>query len=125
MEITPLIPGDRQVIQGYGRDRFRISGEEHAGPLLVFPDRVVAWTATRIEELSVESFEDVLRAEPKVEILILGCGERTTFPPPALRRELRRRGIAIEAMGTAAACRTYNVLLSEERRVAAALIPLG
>ncbi|MGH6796969.1 MAG: MTH938/NDUFAF3 family protein, partial [Roseiarcus sp.] len=60
-----------------------------------------------------------------VEILLLGCGPRMAPVPPALRQGLRVAGIVVDAMDTGAACRTYNVLLSEDRRVAAALLALG
>ncbi len=70
------------------------------------------------------SLEPIRAAEPAVEILMLGCGGRFAMVPAELRQALRAEGIALEAMDTGAACRTYNVLLAEDRRVAAALIAL-
>ena len=75
-------------------------------------------------ELSVESFSVIRSAQPAVEILLLGSGPKMGLLPSKLRRELREAGIVVDVMETGAACRTYNVLLSEERRVAAALLPV-
>ena len=63
------------------------------------------------------------RHNDRIELLLLGCGRRMAPPPSGLRQALRQAGIVLEVMDTGAACRTYNVLLSEERRVAAALLP--
>jgi len=124
MDITPLIPGDRQVIDSYGPGRFRISGEDHAGGVIVFPERTLAWSVTNFADVTLERLEAVIVAEPAVEVLLIGCGARMQMPPPALREALRARGISCDVMDTGAACRTYNILLSEARRVAAALIPM-
>lgn len=124
MDITPLIPGDRQVIDSYGPGRFRISGQDHIGPVIVFPERTLAWPVAAFADLSAEDLAAVTGAEPAVEVLLLGCGARMQPVPAALRDALRGHGIGCDAMETGAACRTYNILLSEARRVAAALIPL-
>ena len=119
MELTPLVQPGRQVIERYGPTGFRISGAIYLGPVLVFPDRTAAWPAAA---LTSEAFVPVVE-HGGVELLLVGLGRRLTAIPPALRVALKARGIAIEAMDTGAACRTYNVLLAEERRVAAALLP--
>lgn len=124
MEITPEIPQDRQVIESYGEGRFRISGRAHQGSVLVFPDRTLAWPVAAMPELSIEALAAVVDADPPVEILLIGCGARLALLPGPLRQELRAHGIGCDTMDTGAACRTYNVLLAESRRVAAALIAL-
>jgi uncharacterized protein len=124
MDITPLIPGDRQVIDSYGPGRFLVSGEQHAGSVIVFSDRTVAWPVASFAEISLGGLDAVIGAETPVDVLIIGCGVRMQPVPAALRTALRGQGIGCDAMDTGAACRTYNVLLSEGRRVAAALIPL-
>jgi uncharacterized protein len=124
MEITPEIPGDRQVIESYGEGRFRISGTPHSGSVLVFPDRTMPWSVRSMDALSMEALDLVTAAEPPVEILLVGCGPRLALLPSPLRNALRERGIGCDAMDTGAACRTFNVLLAESRRVAAALIAL-
>lgn len=125
MDITPRISADRQVIQTYGGGVFRISQERYDGPVLVFPERTLAWTVNAVSELSVESLHDVRDADITVDLLLLGCGQSIAPVPPALRDAVREWGVVIEQMDTGAACRTYNVLMYEERRVAAALIPIS
>jgi uncharacterized protein len=124
MEITPEIPPGRQVIDSYGPGRFRISDATHAGSVLVFPERTLAWPVTAMAGLSLDSLSPVLTADPAVEILLIGCGPRLVPVPGDLRSALRARGIGCDAMDTGAACRTFNILLAESRRVAAALIAL-
>ncbi len=121
MDVTPQIPQGRQVIERYGDGGFRISGQRFEGSVLVFPDRVLPWAPTSFEEVDRASLDAILAASG-VELLLLGCGSGIRPVPGELRRELRTAGMVVEPMDTGAACRTYNVLLSEERRVAAALI---
>lgn len=122
MDVTPLIPQGRQVIESYGGGSFTVAGERYRGSILVLPDWTVSWSLTAIEELSLESLEPVLAAEPPVEVLLIGCGAAMAFIEPDLRQAASARGVALEPMDTGAACRTYNVLMAEDRRVAAALI---
>jgi uncharacterized protein len=122
MEITPILAPGRQSIERYGPSGFRISGVVWAGPVLVFPDRTEPWAVTDAAAIDLDSFAPVV-AHGGIEILLLGLGRRMAAVPPALRSGLRRRGIALEPMDTGAACRTYSLLLGEDRRVAAALIP--
>ena len=125
MELTPQIPADRQLIQGYGAGRFRIANKIHQGSVIVLPERTLAWSATALAEATLASLAAVFAAEPKVELLLIGCGARPAPLASALREGLRARGLGVELMDTGAACRTYNVLLAEERRAAAALIAVG
>jgi uncharacterized protein len=124
MDVTPLIPADRQVIDSYGAQGFHVSGAGYAGPILVFPDATMRWEVTDLAEVSAESLRPVVE-HGGVEILLLGCGRRMRPAAPTLRQALRQAGIVLEVMDTGAACRTYNVLLAEERHVAAALLPAG
>jgi uncharacterized protein len=124
LEITPLIPAGRQFIEGYGPGSFRISGTLYHGSLIVFPDRCLEWEVVAAEGISLLSLRAVASATPLPEILLLGTGRRHEFVSRQMREELKAAGIRAESMDTGAACRTYNVLLSEERRVAAALIGL-
>jgi uncharacterized protein len=122
MDVTPLIPQGRRVIERYGNGGFRVTGESYRGSILVLPDWAAAWPLTTIDQLDLASLEPVLAAEPPVEVLLIGCGRAMAFIDPALRAAARARGVALEPMDTGAACRTYNVLMAEDRRVAAALI---
>ncbi len=124
MDVTPIIPEGLKVIDSYGPGRFKISGHLYHSSLLVFPDRIVTWSITDPDQLSVDSLEAVFQADPGVEVLLFGCGPRMTLVKPSLRKEIRDKGIAMDPMDSGAACRTYNILLAEGRRVAAALIPV-
>ncbi|HZS83979.1 MAG TPA: Mth938-like domain-containing protein [Stellaceae bacterium] len=124
MDVTPLIPAGRQVIESYGTTGFRVSGASYPGSILVFSERTLEWPVTSLAEAEFARFAPVLE-RGGIEILLLGCGRRMGLVPPELRRALRSGGIVLDAMDTGAACRTYNVLLAEERRVAAALIKIA
>jgi uncharacterized protein len=121
---TPEIPAGRQLIQGYGEGHFRIGGVLHRGSVIVLAERTLPWPIATLAEATLESLEAVARARPKVEILLLGCGRQSAPLRSPLRAELKKMGIGVELMDTGAACRTYNVLLSEDRHVAAALIAI-
>jgi uncharacterized protein len=118
-ELTPVTAAGRQVIERYAASGFRISGVIYSGPVLVFPDRTDAWPDA---SLTVESLAPVIHYGG-IEILLLGLGRRMAPIAIGLRTALKASGIVIEPMDTGAACRTYSVLLAEERRVAAALMP--
>jgi len=122
MDITPLVPANRQLIHGYGDGGFTVSAIRHEGPVLVLADRTIAWDAADAGAVTLESLAAVIADRP--DILVLGCGKAMVAPPRALRAALKAEGIVVEAMDTGAACRTYNVLLTEGRRAAAALIPV-
>jgi uncharacterized protein len=122
MEVKPVAPAGRQLIQAYREGGFTVAGVQHRGSVLVLPDRTLAWPVREFAAITIESIEPITDAKALVELLVVGCGQRFALLPPALRDVLRACGIAVEAMATPAACRTYNVLLAEDRRVAAALI---
>jgi uncharacterized protein len=122
VDITPLVPAGRQMIDSYGGGRFTVSGAVHEGSIIVFTDRTLAWRIADIADVTVESLEPILNMRESIEVVLLGCGAKLTQVPPGLRQQFRRSGLSIELMDTGAACRTYNVLAAEDRRVAAALI---
>ena len=121
LDITPVLPPGRQLIESYGSGKFRIAGKEHEGSVLIFPDQTQPWPVTDAGDIILDRLKD-LSAGPPVEILVVGCGPVFLPPPAKLRAGLREWGIVLEWMDTGAACRTFNVLLSEERACAAALI---
>ena len=120
VDITPLLPKGRKNITGYGGGGFKINQEFVSGSLLVFPDEVLSWDAQEGTPLTAEHFTAVLGKQ--IELLLIGSGNGTQPLDPQVRAALKAAGIASDVMDTGAACRTYNVLLSEERRVAAAVI---
>lgn len=124
MDITPAVPEGSQIINGYGPGLFRIAGVVHNGSVLVLPDRTLPWAVTEFPDVGIDGLEAILSATPPVDVLLLGCGQAMALPPRDLRTALRERGVVLEPMDTGAACRTFNVLLTEGRRAAAALIAL-
>ena len=120
MKLHASAPGGANTITGYGENYVMVNGERHDSSVVVLRDRVLHWPAQSFEHLSAESFG--LLRELGVEIVLLGTGPRQRFPHPRLTAELTRAGIGVEVMDTQAACRTYNILVAEERRVAAALL---
>jgi uncharacterized protein len=122
MDLTHVIAADRQVIERYAASGFRVSGVIYHGPVLIFPDRTVPWSAASPLEITPESLSPVVE-HGGVQILLLGLGRFVRTVPGTLRTALREAAITLEPMDTGAACRTYNVLVAEGRRVAAALIP--
>lgn len=124
MDVTPLIPQGKQVIDAYGDGGFRVSGTRVEGSVIVFPDRLFAWSAAALAEVTTATLDAVKAAGTagQVDLLLLGTGQRMAQIDRGLRQDLRAAGVVIEVMDTGAACRTYNVLLAEGRKVAAALI---
>ncbi len=126
MELAPLPSHDRQVVQGYGKGGFRVSDRDWDGAIIVLPTRTIAWPVSGFGELELSSFDPIRDAtDPPIELLLIGTGARIALLPSRLRADLRALGLGIEIMDTGAACRTYNVLIGEERRVAAALLPVN
>jgi uncharacterized protein len=119
MELVPRVRDGRQIIERYAASGFRVSGAIYLGPVLVFPERIEAWADAAF---TVDGLAPVL-AHGGVELLLLGFGRRVEPVSMELRNALKAGGIAVEPMLTGAACRTYNMLAGEDRRVAAALLP--
>lgn len=122
MDVPPLVSKDRQVIESYFAEGFRVSGIVYSGAILITPQFTRIWPVTHLAEVSLASFGPI--RDSGVEILLLGCGRRIAQIPAELRRDLRALGMVVDAMDTGAACRTYSVLLAEDRRIAAALLPI-
>jgi uncharacterized protein len=117
--------GSSRVIEAYGAGGFRVDGESFRGSVLVLPEGIVGWTVTDIAAVSLDSLQPVIAASRQIEILLVGSGARFALLAPDVRRALQERGLSVDAMDTGAACRTYNILRAEGRRVAAALIAVG
>lgn len=121
MDLNPRLAPGRQLIQAYGDGGFLIAGQRWLGSVLVFPETTLAWACSDIAALGRDVLAPVIDAAPIPELLLVGCGALLRPLPPTLRAALATAGIRVETMDTGAACRTFNVLLTEERRVAAAL----
>ena len=120
MKLHASGPGTLNTIAGYGDDYVMVNGERRDSSVIVMPERIVSWEASAFEDLKPEDFSTL--ANLGVEIVLLGTGAKQRFPHPRLTAPLTRAGIGLEVMDFQAACRTYNILVAEERRVALALL---
>jgi uncharacterized protein len=109
-------------IEAYGKGGFAFAGMSHRGSLLCLPDAVWAWDVTKPEQIDKVSLSRVFDAAAGIDMLIVGTGTGVWLAPPELRAALRAVGIVLDPMQTGPAIRTYNIILGERRRVAAALI---
>ncbi|HCL65661.1 MAG TPA: hypothetical protein DIC56_12640 [Rhizobium sp.] len=114
-------PG-RAPIDAYGNGGFRFADMSHRGSLLLLPSGIYGWEMTEAEPLSVDCFQRVLDDAADIEVLLVGTGQQLRPIPAELKTALKARGIASDPMSTGAAVRTYNIMLAEQRAVAAALI---
>ena len=125
MDITPRVAPGRMLVERYGGGGFTISGERYSGSVIVLPDAVLPWEVSDFSAFGADSLAPLTGHKSEVDILLLGCGPRIELLPRSLREPLREQGLLPEPMDTGAACRTFNVLITEERRVAAALIAVA
>ncbi len=109
-------------IDAYGKGGFAFAGMSHRGSLLCLPEAIWAWPVTAPEEIDRTSLERVFAAANGIDTLIVGTGTGVWLPPSALREQLRAASVVLDAMQTGPAIRTYNIMIGERRRVAAALI---
>lgn len=120
MDITPLLKPEQKIIQSYGAGFFRVNGVIFKCPILICGDDVSEWKCgDDICNLS----PDILSLKNSIEILLIGTGKNSPIIPPSKRQHLIGLGFPVDTMDTASACRTYNVLAAEGRRVAGALVP--
>ncbi|AUL99649.1 MAG TPA: Mth938-like domain-containing protein [Pseudothauera hydrothermalis] len=114
-------PANLNIVTGYGQDYVLINTQRHEGNLLITPDEVFAnWAPGGFAGLTADDFVAVRNLQ--AQVAIIGTGARQRFPSPALLRPLIEAGIGFEVMDLPAACRTYNILANEGRKVVAALL---
>lgn len=123
MKFTQQHPEGVNVIRRYGPDFVAVGEREIRSSCIVSATALLDWPPRSVEELRLEHLSPLFDLEP--EVVVLATGVRQRFPSAALRAEFATRKIGIEVMEIGAACRTYNVLVSEERRVLAAILLLG
>lgn len=117
MRLNEVTYTDALPIDGYGPGFFRIGGKVHEGALIVLPSGVATW----------DGYEDrgtLLAAADQIDVLLVGTGAEIAHPPANFRSALEAAGLGIEPMASPQACRTYNVLLGEGRRVGLAILPV-
>ncbi len=109
------------LIESYEDGLIRVGNSEFKHNLLLMPDKLrQVWSLSDLDDLSETALAELASHEP--DVLLIGCGKEQRFPHPAVFSPLMKQGIGYEIMPTHAACRTYNILLAEDRRVLAALI---
>ena len=123
MKFTQQRPDGANLIRRYGADYIVVGNEEIRSSCIVSANSFSAWSPRSVEELTVESLAPVFALAPEVVVLATGATQR--FPRASLRAEFATRRIGLEVMEIGAACRTYNVLVSEERKVLAAVLLPG
>ncbi len=112
---------NNNLITGYSQHHIDINKHQHLASLIVMPQKIITnWGVENFAELTPQKFVAIAELNP--EVVLLGTGEQHQFLHPAIFQALTNKGIALECMTTAAACRTYNILMSEGRNVLAALI---
>lgn len=109
-------------IEAYGKGGFAFADMSHRGSLLCLPDAIWAWAVTRPQEIDEYALQKVFAAANAIDTLIVGTGTEVWVPPKGLRDALRAVRVVLDPMQTGPAIRTYNIMLGERRRVAAALI---
>jgi len=117
MRITEITYDDSMPVDGYGPGFFRLGGERVEGAVLLMPSGVRAW-------LGYGEAQPILDRAGEIDVLLVGTGPEIAHLPADLRAVLEEAGIGVEVMASPAACRTYNVLIAEGRRVGAALLPV-
>ena len=109
------------IIRSYGAGKITVNQQTYTASLIIMPDKIVDfWGPKSAAELDLKDFQRIADLQP--EVVVLGTGSRLRFPAPAATQPLVQARIGLEVMDTAAACRTYNILMGEGRRVAAALL---
>lgn len=124
MDITPAVPDSRLMIDSYGPGRFMVRGERYEGPVLVTPTKIAGWRVGALSDLTVDDVLQLRDLDPTIEITLIGTGGRMEMLPSSLRQGLREAGLPADPMDTGAACRTFNILMTEGRLAAAALFPV-
>lgn len=112
-------------VTAYGDGGFRFADMSHKGSILCLPTGIFAWSPVSAENLSAADFGRVFADLKRGSVLLLGTGASQVFPDAALTRAFADAGIGLEPMSTGAAARTYNILLGEQRAIAAALIAVA
>ncbi|MEH7829208.1 Mth938-like domain-containing protein [Gemmobacter denitrificans] len=117
MRLTEITYDSAQPVESYGPGYFRIGGQVLHGPTIITPWDAGPWGG-------LEDHAALLALADRIDVIFLGMGAEIAHPPRALREALEQAGMGVEVCASPAACRTYNVLLSEGRRVALALLPV-
>ncbi len=117
MQMKEISFGSAQPVDGYGPGFFRVAGRAMSGPICLATEGPIAWGG-------LEDEDPLVRLASQIDVLFVGTGPEMAYLPGTLTERLEGAGIGVEVMSTPSACRTYNVLLGEGRRVALAALPV-
>ncbi len=119
-----FVPG-RHVIDAYGNGGFRFADMSHRGSILALPSGVHAWAAVTPADFTFAAFAQVMAEADDIDTLLIGAGPEIAFLDESVRARLKQGNMAIDVMSTGSAARIYNIMVAENRRVAAALLAVG
>ena len=124
MKLHLQAPSNLNTVTAYGAGYIEVNRVRHTGSLIVAPDvPIQAWGAVDSDQLRAEHFAAILELKP--EVVLVGTGAKQRFLAPETTAALSQAGVGFEVMDTAAACRTFNILLAEGRRVVGAFLALA
>jgi uncharacterized protein len=121
-DVTPLIPEGKKILQSYGAGKFTVNGEKFESSIILLPNLVIAISCKAISQLTEADITPLIENKNDIEFILVGTGNSSDFMPSNIEKKLKENQIKFEYMNTGPACRTYNVLLSEERKFASILI---
>ncbi len=124
MDVTPLVSKGRQLIESYGDGAFKISGVVYTAPVIVFPESCFSPDYFEADESNFRLLREVFQTTYSPSVLLYGTGKNASLIPEIEKEFVRQQNCVLDIMNTGAACRTFNVLCAEDRRVAAVLFPV-
>ena len=124
MDVTPLVSKGRQLIESYGDGAFKISGVVYTAPVIVFPESCFSPENLEADKGNFRLLREVFKTSYRPSVLLYGTGKNTSLIPEIEKEFVRQQNCVLDIMNTGAACRTFNVLCAEDRRVAAVLFPV-
>jgi len=124
MDVTPLVKEGLQLIQSYSDTGFKITGTAHEGAVFVMSNETYHWHYTgAFQDLSINDLTELTKRKSEIDVFLIGTGKLMKPLPPEIMQFLLSENIYPDVMDTGAACRTFNVLVAEGRRVMAAILP--
>lgn len=125
MEFNDVTSQSDTSLSSYGNNGFRIGEQHYEGSILITPKGYYPWDVSDISAFSYESLKRIIDQQAEIDILLIGTGDTMVFLSKAHRNRLEAANFSVDVMATGAAARTYNILLAEGRKVAAALIAVA
>jgi len=126
LDVTPLVDSSTKIIKSYSDDGFVINNEKISDNIIIYYDKLLNWSFTDNDDIYTSLVSAVLvvnnQSSDKIELLILGTGKTILHIPEAVKNQFRENNISLEIVDSGAACRTYNSLIAEGRKVAAAIL---